>query len=45
MTEAETAVRRFYKSLSTRNATLADEVLMPDAKTSHCPAISAHAHN
>jgi len=27
MTETETAVRRFYKSLSTGNATLADEVL------------------
>ena len=41
MTEAETAVRLFYESLSTGNATLADEVLTPDAKTSHCPAISA----
>jgi len=45
MTEAETAVRRFYKSLSTGDATLADEVLVPDAKTSRCPAISAHTHN
>jgi hypothetical protein len=45
MTEAETAVRRCYESLSTGNATLADEVLTPDAKTSRCPAISAHAHN
>ena len=45
MTEAETAVRRFYESLSTGTATLADEVLTPDAKTSRCPAISAHAHN
>ena len=40
MTEAETAVRRFYASLSTGNATLVDEVLTPDAKTSRCPAIS-----
>ena len=45
MTEAVTAVRRCYESLSTRNATLVDEVLTPDAKTSHRPAISAHAHN
>ena len=45
MTEAETAVRRFYASWSTGNATLVDEVLTPDAKTSRCPAISAHAHN
>jgi len=45
MTEAETAVRRFYASWSTRNATLVDEVLTPDAKTSRCPAINAHAHN
>src|SRR5215469_4066662 len=45
MTEAETAVRRFYESLSTGNATLVDEVLTPEAKTSRCPAISAHAHN
>jgi hypothetical protein len=45
MTEARTAVRRFYESLSTGNAKLADEVLTPDAKTSRCPAISAHAHN
>ena len=44
MTEAETAVRRFYESLSTGDATLVDEVLVPDAKTSRCPAISAHAH-
>jgi len=29
MTEAKTAVRRFYESLSTGNATLADEVLTP----------------
>src|SRR5215470_4979625 len=41
MTEAGTAVRRFYESLSTGNATLADEVLTPDPKTSRCPAISA----
>lgn len=27
MTEAKTAVRRCYESLSTRNATLVDEVL------------------
>jgi hypothetical protein len=45
MTEAETAVRRCYESLSTRNAALVDEVLTPDAKTSRCPAISAHARN
>jgi len=45
MTEAETGVRRFYKSLSTGDATLVDEVLVPDAKTSRCPAISAHTHN
>ncbi|MGH3401077.1 MAG: hypothetical protein ACRDRJ_00925 [Streptosporangiaceae bacterium] len=45
MTEAETVVRRFHESLSPGNATLADEVLTPDAKTSRCPAISAHAHN
>ena len=45
MTEPGTAVRRFYESLSTGNATLADEALTPDAKTSRCPAISAHAHN
>jgi len=45
MTEAETAVRRFHESLSTGNATLADEALTPNAKTSRCPAISAHAHN
>jgi hypothetical protein len=45
MTEAETAVRRFYESLSTGGATLVDEVLVPDAKTSRCPAISAHTHN
>jgi hypothetical protein len=38
MTEAETAVGRFYESLSTGNATLVDEVLTPDAKTSSCPA-------
>ena len=36
MTEAETAVRRFHESLSTGNATLVDEVLTPDAKTSRC---------
>jgi hypothetical protein len=45
MTEAETAIRRLYESLSTGNATLVDEVLTPDAKTPRCPAISAHAHN
>ena len=45
MTEAETAVRHFYEPLSTGTATLADEVLTPDAKTSRCPAINAHAHN
>ena len=45
MTEARTAVRRFYESLSTGNAKPADEVLTPDAKTSRCPAISAHTHN
>jgi hypothetical protein len=45
MPEAETALWRFYESLSTGNATLVDEVLTPDAKTSRCPAISAHAHN
>jgi len=45
MTEAETAVRRFYESMSTGTATLVDEVLTPGAKTSPCPAISAHAHN
>jgi hypothetical protein len=38
MTEAKTAVRHFYESFSTGNATLADEVLTPDAKTSSCPA-------
>src|SRR5215467_1660361 len=37
MTEAKTAVRHFYESFSTGNATLADEVLTPDAKTSRCP--------
>ena len=37
MTQAETAVRRFYEPLSTGNATLADKVLTPDAKTSRCP--------
>ena len=36
---------RLKQPLSTGNATLADEVLTPDAKTSRCPAISAHAHN
>ena len=45
MTAAKTAARRFHESLSAGNATLADEVLTPDAKTSRCPAISAHAHN
>jgi hypothetical protein len=45
VTEADTAVRRFHESLSAGNATLVDEVLTPDAKTSRCPAISAHAHN
>ena len=45
MAEAETAVRRCYESLGTGNATLVDEVLTPDAKTSRCPAISAHAHD
>ena len=45
MIEPETAVRRFHESLSAGNATLADEALTPNAKTSHCPAISAHAHN
>jgi hypothetical protein len=44
MTEAETAVRRFYEPLRTGNSTLVDEILTPDAKTSRCPAISAHAH-
>ena len=37
MIEPETAVRRFYESLSTGNATLADEVPTPDPKTSRCP--------
>jgi hypothetical protein len=37
MTEAKTAVRHFYESFSTGNATLADEGLTPDAKTSRCP--------
>ena len=45
MTEAETAVRRFHESLSAGNATLADEILTPDAKTSRCPPISAPGHN
>ena len=45
MTEAKTAVRPFYESLSTGNATVADEVLTPGPKTSRCPAISSHAHN
>lgn len=45
MTEAKTAVRRLYESLSTGNTTLVDEVPTPDAKTSRCPAISAPAHN
>jgi hypothetical protein len=45
MTEAETAIRRFYGSLSTGNAMLVDEVLTPDAKRSRYPAISAHTHS
>lgn len=45
MTEAKTAVRRCYESLSTGNATLVNDVLTPGAKTSRCPAISAHAHD
>jgi len=45
MTEAKTAVRRFYEPFSTGNATRADEVLTPDTKTSRRPAISAHTHN
>ena len=44
MAEAETAVRSCYESLGTGNATLVDEVLVPDAKTSRGPAISAHMH-
>jgi hypothetical protein len=45
MTEANVAVRRCYESLSTGNATLVNDVLTPGAKTSRCPAISAHAHD
>ena len=37
MTEAETAIRRLYESLSTGNATLVDEVLTPDGEDTPLP--------
>ncbi len=42
MTKAETAVRRFYESLRTADATLVNEVLVPDAKTFRCAPIYLH---
>jgi len=40
MTEAETAVRRFYESLSTGNANLADEVPTPGATNGSHPTFT-----